>query len=98
MELLNLFTEIDDFCKEFEAEWERQMKGHGLSGRRVGSGLVLSEVVTILVWFHQSGYRIFKWFYVRQALAYHRRELPKAVSYSRFVELMPQAMLVLSCM
>ena len=43
--------------------------------------------MTILIAFHQSGYRTFKHFYLKHVCVYWRSEFPNLVSYSRFVQL-----------
>lgn len=50
--------------------------------------------MTILIAFHGSHYRTFKHFY-QMLLSAHRSEFPNLVSYQRFVELMPQALVPL---
>jgi hypothetical protein len=52
----------------------------------------LSEVMTIVVSFHQSGYRTFKDYFRRYVRPYLRWAFPQVVSYTRFVELMPQTL------
>jgi len=52
----------------------------------------LSEVMTIVVSFHQSGYRTFKDYFLRYVQPHLRGAFPHLVSYSRFVELMAQAL------
>jgi hypothetical protein len=59
------------------------------------SGLSLSEVMTIIVLFHLSGYRCFKWYYQRHVCVHMREYFPNQVSYNRFVELMRYALLPL---
>ncbi len=49
----------------------------------------MSEVMTIVVCFHSSGYRTFKWYYIHHVQKNLRAEFPNLLSYSRFVELMP---------
>jgi hypothetical protein len=51
--------------------------------------LAASEVMTILILFHLSGYRTFKHFYLREICRHWKAEFPHLVSYSRFVELEP---------
>jgi len=53
----------------------------------------MSEVMTILIWFHQSHYRDFKAFYTNHVLEHLSREFPDLVSYTRFVELIPGTLL-----
>lgn len=44
-------------------------------------------------YFHQVGYRTFKWFYQRHVQAHLQHELPLLPSYQRFIELMPRVLL-----
>ena len=55
-----------------------------------------SEVMTILIAFHQSGYRTFKHFYQRHVCVYGCAEFPKLVSYSRFVGLKKEVLMLLT--
>jgi len=48
--------------------------------------------MTIVVSFHQSGYRTFKDYYLRYVTLHLRWAFPQVVSYTRFVELMPEAL------
>lgn len=48
-----------------------------------------SELMTIVILFHQSHYRTFKAYYLECVQRHLRSEFPTLVSYSRFVELMP---------
>lgn len=57
----------------------------------------LSEVMTIAIAFHGSGYRTFKEFYTLQVLPGWRKAFPNLVSYTRFVELMPWSLMLLCC-
>jgi hypothetical protein len=59
------------------------------------NSLSLSEVMTILVWFHASHYRTFKHFYLGSVLPGKRAEFPRLPSYTRFVELIPLTLLPL---
>lgn len=57
--------------------------------------LTISEIMTILIAFHQSHYRNFKAYYMDQVLKYWRPEFPGLVSYNRFVEYIPSALVPL---
>jgi Transposase DDE domain len=58
--------------------------------------LALSEMLTILVYFHASHYRTFKhFFYLDHMLGQRRAEFLRLLSYTRFVELIPLALLPL---
>lgn len=56
--------------------------------------LSLSEVMTILVLFHGSGYRNLKQFYLEFVCVYLRAEFPGLVSYNRFVEFQSDALML----
>jgi hypothetical protein len=60
--------------------------------RRRRAALCLSEVMTIRVGFHLSGYRRFKHYYLGQVVMHQRHDVPGLVSYNRFVELLPGAL------
>ena len=62
-----------------------------------GLAACLSEVMTIVIAFHGSGYRTFKDFYTLQVLPGWHRAFPNLVSYTRFVELMPWSLMLLCC-
>jgi hypothetical protein len=95
MDWTELFCDVDDFCQWFEPRWhQRQIEG-GWRKRRRSSRLALSEIMTILIAFHASSFRTFKHFYL-MLLSRHRADFPHLVSYQRFVELMPSALVPLS--
>ena len=95
MEILPVFCDIDDFCRQFLPAWQgRALAAPGLHRRRQ-TRLCLSEIMTIIVAFHLSGYRHFKAYYCEQVLKHQARDFPHLVSYHRFVELMPGALVPL---
>ncbi len=49
----------------------------------------MSEIMTIVIHFHQMRFRDFKTYYLAYVRGHLQREFPQAVSYQRFVELMP---------
>jgi DDE family transposase len=57
--------------------------------------LSISEIMTILIHFHQSHYRDFKAYYTDYVLERLRGEFPGLVSYTRFVEFIPSVLLPL---
>lgn len=99
MDILPVFCDIDDFCLLFEPAWQRQQVAdtEGVRHRNRASSLALSEVMTIIVLFHASGYRNFKTFYTEFVCKHLVWAFPKLTSYTRFVELMPSALVPLCC-
>jgi hypothetical protein len=94
--LLELFCDVDDFCQKFEPVWTKRLLVSGERQRQRTRSLTLSEVMTIVIHFHQSQYRNFKAYYKEYVLRHLRSEFPNLVSYSRFVEFMPSALIPLS--
>ncbi len=95
--ILPLFSDLDDFCQTFEMNFKVKLLESGTVQRHRKATLVLSEVMTIIVWFQQSGYRTFKDFYLKEVSKHLRTEFPHLVSYNRFIELMPAALVPLCC-
>ena len=95
MSLVELFCDVDDFCLAFE-QWTASQE-LGQAGNRPGPKprLCASEIMTIIIYFHMSHYRDFKHYYQKHVLQHLRPEFPGLVSYNRFVELMPLALLPL---
>jgi transposase len=95
MDIVTIFCDIDDFCQSLLACEHPQLLAHSGSKKRRASSLSLSEVMTILVWFHASHYRTFKHYYLDSVLSGKRAEFPGLPSYTRFVELIPLTLLPL---
>jgi hypothetical protein len=95
MSLLELFVGVDDYCMAHGADWEKKAIRSGNKGRQRAGRLHLSEVMTLLIHFHQSHYRHFKAYYTEYVQVHLRREFPALVSYNRFGELMPTALVAL---
>ena len=95
MEIVALFCDIDDCCLQFEPLWQQHLVSDGSRQRWREQRLCLSEVMTIVVSFHQSGYRTFKDYFLRYVQPHLRWAFPLLVSYTRFVELMAQALVPL---
>jgi hypothetical protein len=51
--------------------------------------------MTIMIHFHQAGYRTFKTYYTDYVQTQLRGELPHLVSYNRFIQLLPRVVLLL---
>lgn len=96
MNILPLFFEIDEFCRFFEPLWNKHLVARNRRKRNRARSLALSEVMTILILFHQSGYRNLKQFYLQFVSQYLKAEFPGLVSYNRFVEFERDALVPLS--
>jgi transposase len=92
-DLTELFCRIADFCKKFEPEMYSRLLTDKQRFRRRKTQLSLSEMMTLLVLFHQLRHRQFKRFYLNYVSQYLRAEFPNLPSYSRCIELMPHCAL-----
>ena len=87
--LLELFVHVDDFCLSFLPFWEAKLLEDGSKKRRRSGQLSVSEIMTIIIYFHHSQYRNFKAYYTEHVCQHLSGEFPNLVSYERFVILMP---------
>lgn len=89
--LVEIFYHIDEFCKAFE-EIVRIEEKNEIKKRKPRRDLMsLSEIMTICVYYHYSGYKNFKEYYTRLVQQSMKHEFSKVVSYNRFVELKANA-------
>jgi transposase len=93
--LVELFVHVDDFCQAFLPELENHLLKSGAVQRRRDRSLSMSEVMTIMIHFHQSHYRNFKAYYCEHVLLHLRGEFPGLVSYTRFVDFIPSVLIPL---
>lgn len=96
MDILSVFCQIDDFCQTFEPKYNQFQLTEGQKKRNKPSKMAMSEVMTILVLFHQSGFRTLKTFYNEKICRYQRQDFPHLLSYNRFVELQSKATIFLA--
>lgn len=92
-QLVSIFCEIDDFCKELDKNMSQlQLTGPTKGQRGPASCLSISEIMAIQVLFQMVGYRNFKTFYTGFLQTYWKQYFPKLPSYQRFVELTHRAL------
>jgi hypothetical protein len=84
MDLTILYCSIDDFWKSFKQEWDKHLIDNGKAKRGPEPKLSIPEMMTIVILFHQSNYRTFKYFY-EYVCTYLRRDFPNLISYSYFI-------------
>lgn len=94
-QLTKIFCEIDDFCKTFQNELSQQLLSSDKKRRGPLCQLSQSEIATILIMFHFIRFRDFKTFYFSFVQRHWKPYFPKLPSYSRFIELIPRALLFL---
>jgi len=93
MDLTTVYCDLDDFYCDFSYEGPQDRLLGPRRVRQRSTSLSPSELMTILVMFHQSqGYRNFKGYYKEQVLGRWHREFPDAPSYTRVVQLLPRVL------
>lgn len=96
MKITQIYCDVDDFCKLFIPEWQKQQITQGSRKRNRSSRMSYSEMLTILLLYHQSGYRTFKWFYQKYVQENWQSEFPNLLSYNRFIEMIPRLLMPLT--
>ncbi|WP_410520685.1 IS982 family transposase [Candidatus Tisiphia endosymbiont of Dioctria rufipes] len=88
-DITELYSFIDDFCKIYY-EYEKKKLLPTAKQRNRRCDMSLSEIMTIMVMYNTSYAKNFKYFYKTCIEYIHKGDFPKALSYNRFVELMPR--------
>lgn len=86
--VMEIFCIADDFMKKFDADCAQNTKRLPSEKRRRNrkGQMSASEIITILTCFHFNNYRNFKAYYLNCVLGSWRDLFPRALSYTRFVE------------
>jgi hypothetical protein len=95
MSLLELFCSVDNFWQHFAPNWHHELLTSGQRQRLRPTQMNHSEIMTIIIRFHQSHYRTFKANYTEYVQRHWCGEFPTLVSYGRFVELKPTVLVPL---
>ncbi len=90
--IIEIFVSNDNFCQIFEPELNKKLIGKAKISEKP-SKLSMSEVMTIQVAFHHSGFKTFKDFYLGYVQIHLRDLFPKMVCYNRMTELCSASML-----
>ena len=90
-----IFCIIDEFDKNLSVELSKKLRlpsvgKDGIRHRNRPGRMSESEIMTVLVCYHFGTYRTFKDYYLNGIRGSLKDCFPDAVSYNRFVELMPR--------
>lgn len=96
MDLTTIFCMIDDYCTAKKHDFSKSIPDSRPKTRNRKFRLTLSEIATIVIFFHLSHYRDFKNYYLQEIKGRLKSEFPQAVSYNRFIELMPAALSIVA--
>ncbi|HAT7955659.1 TPA: IS982 family transposase, partial [Legionella pneumophila] len=93
--LIELFCVVDDFCQKYMPRFEQHLINISGKTRRKPCSMSMSEIMTIVIHYHQSNYRNFKSYYLFVLQKNLHPYFPSLVSYSRMTELMSSCLVPL---
>lgn len=93
--ITEIFYLVDEFCKEYDQIQQGHVILEKTSKKTRNRKFILSdsEIITILVVFHNGQFRNFKHFYINYVQKHLDKEFPQTVSYNRFTELQKKVLL-----
>lgn len=94
-DITEIFCFIDDFAKLYEENENKKLLPSNRQRHRECT-MSLGELLTIILIFHTSYAKNFKYFYKSYIEYFYRKDFPTAVSYNRFVELIKRLFLPLN--
>lgn len=93
--LIEIFCSADDFCLEFIPLFEERLLNSGAIIRQRDRSLDMSEMLTIVIFYHQCRFRHFKHYYIHFVQVYLKDYFPDLPSYSRMIQYMPHTLVPL---
>ena len=92
-----IFTLVDDFCKIYE-DMQKYYCVEDKKKRHRKTLLSLSEMMSIVIFYHFSGYKYFKLYYENEICGRLKHLFPKRPCYDRFIALMPRLFVPMTLM
>lgn len=88
-------TEIYILCDDFMIALDNYMEQNFIDeasyqSPRQDRMMSQSELMSIVIFYHYSGFRCFKWYYNRVIKIFLKSYFPTSYSYNRFIQLMPE--------
>lgn len=91
--LIEIYVNCDDFLKDFLKNYHQStLEMSGIRKPTREPDLSPSELMSISIYYHLSGYKCFQYYYSQIVVKQLHSYFPKLVSYERFVALMPRVM------
>ncbi len=85
--LIEIFIDVDDFCLHADAWLSHTAHAHDFDWR---SNLHYSEAMTILIFYHHSGYKCFQYYYQKLVQTQLKSYFPTVVNYKYFLSFIPK--------
>jgi CRISPR/Cas system CSM-associated protein Csm2 small subunit len=91
--LIEIYVNCDDFLKDFLTHYHQSKIGSSATCNPTRKpSLSPSEIMSIVIYYHLSGYKCFQYYYQQIIFKRLKDYYPTLVSYHRFVALMPRVM------
>ncbi len=87
-DLYYIFVQIDDFINLFFKKDSYRLLYNPNRKRNRQCSMTISEIITIMIMFHFSGYKDFKSFFLSEV---SKKDFPNLLSYSRFIQVSKSA-------
>lgn len=95
--IVEIFIACDDFLKGINEQIDSYcLNTFKAPQKRRKPKMNESEIMTVIIYYHFSGFRCFKWYYNKIIRGVFSSYFPTALSYNRFVQLMPRVNLYLT--
>lgn len=89
--LTEIFIECDDFLKGINEFIDaRSLPDPNGSAKKQERKMTESEMMTIMIYYHFSGFKCFKWYYNYVIKKLFKSYFPQSFSYNRFIHLMSE--------
>ena len=95
MDIVVLYCNIDDFLISLGHNQQTKIESTGKSNKGRRPQMSLSEIMTLIILYHNSNFKNFKAFY-SFATVHLREYFPKFISYNRFIEWMSFSLIPLA--
>jgi hypothetical protein len=96
VDIVALFCDLDDCYQSFVPAWQQHLLPAPGQHRCRASRLSSSEIMTLVIAFHDSDYRTFKHFYGKEVCRHGRAAFPHLISYQRLIECLPSVLVPLA--
>lgn len=85
--LIEIFIDVDDFCLKAATWLAKTKEKHNFEWR---SKLHYSEAMTLMIFYHHSGYKCFQYYYKRLVRTSLKSYFPMVVTYKYFLSFIPK--------
>ena len=96
--LVEIFVKCDDFYKDFGDFMDSKgLQNPIIKLTSMKCNLAPSEIMAIVIYYHLSDYKCFKYYYQECILKEGLSYFPKAISYTRFIEIKRRSIYLCIC-